>query len=338
MTRSNVLVTCGGKWAGTICQLRRSMKLVPELSLGSIYVADREAATPAGHFADGSHVVPPIASPDYIHELLRVCNERHIRVIVPLIDVDLVRLTEYAGAFAAEGIAVVSSGRELTALCMDKLAFGQLLIRHGIPTPTVLSAADLHSDSFPVFVKPRSGFGSIGAGPIRSRHELADALAADPTLIVQELADGAEYTVDAFVNRHGQCTVRVPRLREKVVGGEAVRARTVRDPVILDVADRVIDVLARAGYRGPLNVQLMSGRRTWVIEVNARIASASVLANMATGGRYYAAVLAGATGGDGDGDKDEYLEDLRLYRFYGELYMSGSEIVESIPAGRGGHD
>jgi len=93
--------------------------------------------------------------------------------------------------------------------------------------------------------------------------------------------------------------------------------------------------LARRGLRGPLNVQVFASQPPLVIEVNTRLGSASVLSNVATGGRFFAAVLAEACGLPVDGDPDDYREGLSLYRFLGDVFHDGDSVLDSVP-GRAG--
>jgi hypothetical protein len=97
------------------------------------------------------------------------------------------------------------------------------------------------------------------------------------------------------------------------------------------VADRAIAALAGRGLWGPLNVQLFAGEGVNLIEVNARLGSASVLSNQATAGRYFASVLHEACGGECDGDPDDYRDGLHLYRYWGEVYHDGSAPLAFLP-------
>src|SRR4051812_41228194 len=105
--RSNVLITCGGKWVGMILQLRQAMQTVEPSSNGRIIVAAMTAETPAGSFADESVVVPPIADPGYVDSLVDVCDRYNIRVLVPLIDLDVERLSSHIESFRNVGTSVV---------------------------------------------------------------------------------------------------------------------------------------------------------------------------------------------------------------------------------------
>src|SRR5690606_17360736 len=152
--------------------------------------------------------------------------------------------------------------------------------------------------------------GSIGAGVCRSLAEAEAALARDSSLVFQEYIEAPEVSVDAYISATGRCTVRVPRIRDQVSGGEAQQSHTIRSEAIVRLADRTLEALARQGLRGPLNVQAFMLPRPVLIEVNTRLGSGSVLANEAVNGRLYAGMLHEACGGISDGDPDDYREGL----------------------------
>jgi hypothetical protein len=68
-----------------------------------------------------------------------------------------------------------------------------------------------------------------------------------------------------------------------------------------------------------------------LIEVNARVGSASVLANQATGGRLFTSILLEACGGISEGDPDDYREGLQLSRYWGEIYHQETNTCGFFP-------
>jgi len=327
----NVLITCGGKWVGMVLQLKEAMRDLPALQKGRLLVADRAALTPAGCFADGALVVPPLDSPDYIPALLRLCGEQSVRVLVPLIDLDLVQLAPQRQRFAAVGTTVVCPDPAVLELCFDKMVFARMAREEGLPCPRWIDPAELAAADYPLFHKRRRGFGSIGAGICRSPREARQALERDPTLIFQEYIQAPEASVDALVSVSGECVLCVQRLRDKVVGGEAVQSHTIKSPAVADLALRTIAALARRGLSGPVNLQVFTGAAPKLIEVNPRLGSASVLSNVAAGGRLLRSLLLEACGGQADGRPDDYQEGLALYRYLGDVFHTDHQLQQCFP-------
>jgi len=336
-TRSSpgdVLVTCGGKWVGIVLQLKAAMAAVPALRGGRVLVSSSEEATPAGAFADAAFVVPLIVDPCYIDALEALCVRERVRVVVPLIDLDVERLAPYRERFAAHGTTLVCPTPDLVATCFDKGRFAALAASEDLPVPRRVDPGELDAASYPLFYKLQKGFGSVGSGTCDSVTQARDVLARQPATVFEEVVTADEYSVDAYIARRGRCTVRVPRRRDKVVAGEVVRSQTVDVPRVSWVAARVIDALARRGLRGPLNVQLFDGDPPRIIDVNTRVGSGFVLSNMATHGRLIGSILAEASGADVEGDPDDYVRGMRLYRYYGDVFFADGRDPVAVPAGR----
>lgn len=328
----NVLVTCGGKWAGLLLQLRDAMARLPIFQGAKLVVASSDSFTPAGCFADVTHVVPLIRDPAYVDRLLAVCRAENIGVIVPLLDLDLERLAAHHAVFAAAGVALVCPTPELVELSIDKLRFARFATEHGLRVVTTWLYHECDHVRFPLFYKRRRGFGSIGSGVCDTLAMFQKLAAADSALIFQPVVDAPEISVDAYIARSGICTVCVPRLREKVVAGESYKSRTIDDPPVTSLARATIGALARAGLRGPINLQIFATDPPQLLELNARLGSASVLGNTATAGRLFTSLLAEAAGETAQGDPDDYIRNLALARFLGDVFHQERRVVSIQPA------
>lgn len=329
--KNNVVMSCGGKWVGLAVQLRDAMRQVPALQGGRFLIADCAPFTPAGCFADGTLTIPPANHPEFVDHLLHLCEQHSVRVVIPHTSLDMHQLAVHVGRFASKGIALVCTSPELMDLCYDKVCFEAFARAEGLPQPQAYPSQALANASFPLFAKRRRGYGSIGAGICRTLREAQEALERHPDLVFQEFIEAPELTVDAFIAASGRCTVRVPRVRDKIVDGESVKAHTVRNPAVCALVDHTIAALARRGLRGPLNVQVFAGEKPLLIEVNVRIGSGSVLGDAATSGRYFASILQDACGEPVDGDPDDYQEGLALYRYLGDVFHLATHPVQFSP-------
>ncbi len=331
-SRHNVLVTCGGKWAGLVIQLREAMQRQPALAGARLIVVSSDALTPAGCFADESIQVPLIRDPAYIDRLVEVCAQKDVRILIPQIDLDLERVAPHLARLEALGTTVICPPPSLVELGMDKLRFARYAEAHGLNHPRTYVFPDLGDLHFPAFYKRRRGFGSLGSGRCRSEEEAQTLAAEMPELLFQELVEAEEATVDAYISRAGRCIVCVVRVRDKVVAGESYKSHTACLPDVRDLALRTITALAQDGLRGPLNVQIFRTNPPSLIEVNTRLGSAFVLSNVACGGRLLDALLHEALGGTSTGDPDDYLVGLQLSRFLGDVFHRGTEVLAVKPS------
>lgn len=325
-TKANVLVTCAGKWVGMVLGLNQAMDQVTPLAGGQLIVADRASVTAAGAFADRAEIVPEIVDPGYVDALLELCEQRSIRVVVPIIDADMNRLAEHTDRFETLGTAVVLPSPELVRLCFDKAEFQEFATSQGLNPPHRYLAHELPDASYPLFYKPVRGFGSVGAGTCATPDD-ALALASVRTLIFQERVQAPEVSVDAFVSITGRCTLMVQRVRDKVIGGESVQSHTIKDLGIRRLARRAVEALAGRGFHGPLNIQIFATAPPKIVEINPRLGSASVFSNFASSGRLFRSVLAEACGLVAEGDPDDYAEGMHLYRYLGDVYHDGARVL-----------
>jgi carbamoyl-phosphate synthase large subunit len=315
-----------------ILQLKRAMQRNLALSGGKLIVASSDALTPAGYFADASEHVPLIKSPDYVEHLLDVCRKHNVRVVIPLIDLDLERLAPQLDAFTAIGTTVICPPPDLVDLCFDKGRFAEFCLANALEHAPFYAAATLDDAHFPLFYKRRRGFGSIGSGICQSHSQAEQLLRDAPDTLFQALIRATEVSVDAYISRQGECVVCVPRSRDKVVAGEAYKTRTVAMGPVSRLARQTVDALARAGLRGPLNVQVFDTDPPSLIEVNTRLGSASVLSNMAVNGRLFEAVLAEGCGETVTGDPADYAVGLSLTRFLGDVFHRDRDVTAVFPS------
>ncbi|MBI3131076.1 MAG: ATP-grasp domain-containing protein [Acidobacteria bacterium] len=332
----NVLITCGGRWAGMIAQVRATLPRVPALASGRLIVADLEIVAPAGYFADATVAVPPLDDPGYVPALLSLCGEQQIRVLLPLIDLDMAQLAPHHAAFAAAGVTLMAPTPQLMQTCFDKVDFDAFARAHGLRTPRLYAPQELDSAPYPLFRKPRRGFGSRGAEAVASAAEAWKALTQDPDLIFMERLIGPEISVDALLSRDGRILHAVQRVRDKVVGGEAVRTHTVKLGPIAGAAERALRALAGAGFHGPANLQFFLSEDPALFDVNLRLgAGGATLSNQATGGHFFEAMLREACGEAAEAPQADYEVGLALYKFSGDtFYGAGGGIRQAFPAQR----
>jgi carbamoyl-phosphate synthase large subunit len=304
-----------------VCQIRNTLPLVPELSGGRVYIADSDLVTPAGHYADGAFRVPRIHDPNYISRLLELCRAENIRVILPLIDIDMLRLAPHLDAFREIGTTLVCPPEEIVELCFDKNRFDAFAASKGIRVPRTFFEADLQSAPYPLFFKPRAGFGSRDTGVAKRVAEALQALERNPDLLFQECLTGTEISVDGFVSTSGGILHAVQRVRDKIIGGEAVRTHTIKLESIRQASVRVFAALAELGFHGPANIQFFESSDPVLFDVNPRLGlGGSTLSNVATKGRYFESILREACDGVASASPDDYEEGLGLYKFLGELF------------------
>lgn len=266
--------------AGRRCELFKDLKK----SLGDdvrIVATDVSELAPALYFADDYHFVPPIADSDYFKTILSICEEAKIDVITTLIDPEIPLLAEHKDELEERGIVVLTPSSSTAQTCLDKYEFAKTLEEAGLPcVPTFGSLEELDAAlvdgrcDYPLFVKPRSGSGSVGARRIDSSFALESALNEDPSLIIQPcLVDAEDLDADVYVDTvsHEVVSVFFKKKLSSTIGG-ANKTVSIKDEVLVDLVGRLADVLH---FNGPIDVDFFkSGEDYYISEVNPRFGGA----------------------------------------------------------------
>jgi len=249
------------------------------------------------HFCDAFYVVPPGRDPAFAETLLGIARNERADAVLPQSSFDLLGLAEARDAFAAEGIAVLVSRPDAIRRANDKAEAYALLERIGIRAPAWRrvtggnalrdAAQELGYPDRPVCFKPVFSSGSRGfrildptvdrakqlleerPGSVAMRlTEALEVLPPDggPELLVMELAQGGERTVDGIA-RSGRIVLGHAKTREAMRAGLAMYFETLKEPALVEIADRIVGELALDHF---FNIQLVGEH---VIEINPRIST-----------------------------------------------------------------
>jgi carbamoyl-phosphate synthase large subunit len=290
-----VLISSAGRRVELVRIFRQA---VDELTPGGrILAIDSSWYSGALHDADEGFIVPRLTDPEFVPQLLDLCERHAVDVIVPTTDREWPVWSEASARFAAVGTTVAVSAPEVLAIASDKQRTHDWLTVNGFPTvrqtrPTA-ALSDPATWSFPLIAKPRFGSASEGVSLVRNTTELELLVARDQSrgtlvdgrpgeMVVQTVATGDEYTIDVLVDRSGQCLCAVPRRRLEVRGGEVSKAVTVRSEELIDLAFGMAKALP--GAYGVLNFQVFADKTTGelaVIEINPRFGGGFPLSHRA---------------------------------------------------------
>lgn len=274
-----ILFTCAGRRIELISGFIRAAR---RLGLRiQVHVADTEALVAAACVADRAHTVPSADAGAYIPSLLKVARRERIDLVIPLLDVELLKLALARGRFARFGCHVIVSSPRVVRRCRDKLALYRDFTARGIDVPRTWTPDEIRArrrHAFPYFLKPRKGSASQGNFVLRQRADLDAFVPRVADAIIQEYVAGDEYTLDVYAGDDGRPRCVVPRRRLEVRGGEVTKAVTVRHEGIMATGVRVVEALAEC--RGLITVQLFltPEGRIKVIEVNPRFGGGVPLA------------------------------------------------------------
>jgi carbamoyl-phosphate synthase large subunit len=272
-----------------------------------VIAVDLEPAMSAAcRVADLALPVPRSEHPEFVETLIGICADHGVDLVIPTRDQELLALSRHARRFRAVGTWVSVSEPATVDVARDKLRTAQFLAGHGVPVPRSAPVAEVASApddwTWPVLVKPRAGFSSIGVRVASSPDQLA-ALEPCADRMVQQLMRGEEYTVNLFFDRTGRMRCAIPHLRCEVRAGEVAKGITRRHAELERIAWRLGTALD--GARGVLCFQAIidDAGTPAIFEINARFGGGYPLAHRA-GARFAQWLLEEATGRLPDADND----------------------------------
>lgn len=245
-----------------------------------LIAADNSPYAPALYLADKQYLVPRIDAADYIDVILDICKKEQINVVTTFIDSEIELLAKNRQKFINIGVEVLAPDEHTAHLCFDKYLMFEHLREHGIATiMTWNTIQDYEADyaagkvSFPVFVKPRTGSGSVGARKIDTYEQLALAVKVDPSLIIQEYMNCLDLDADVYIDTisHQAVAVFLKRKIKTRIGG-ASKTVSFKDPEMFDFIQRAVSVFQ---FNGPVDMDFFfRDGQYYLSEVNPRFGGA----------------------------------------------------------------
>lgn len=276
----NVLISSAGRRVALIDIFRRTLRGM-DLP-GEVFAADMSRLSSALHSADRAFLVPPCSSPEFVPEVLELCREHRVGLVIPTIDPELPAYALSRDRFRDVGTTVAISSPGLIDIASDKRQTHAWLVSQNFPTVRQGAVADVAGNSeqwpFPLVLKPRWGSASVGMAIAHHAAEL-DMATRGAEFVVETPAPGDEYTIDLLADAHGKCVGTVPRRRIEVRAGEVSKGVTARPGPLIELARCVCNALP--GSYGPLTLQVFLDRSTGemnVIEINPRLGGGFPLA------------------------------------------------------------
>lgn len=283
----NILFTCAGRRTYLLNYFKENMSYGDK-----IFAADMQLTAPALQVADVKIEVPEVYDKQYINKILTICEKYMIDALISLNDLELPQLAKQKKRFEELGVKMIISSPEVIDICFDKYKTAQWVESIGLNTPktyiTLASAKEALTKgeiTFPVFMKPRKGSGSIGLETIDNMEDLdiyykimmkklkksllARECVGDEYIIIQEKLTGNEYGLDVINDLEGNNVGVSVKQKLAMRAGETDKAITVDLPEVREMGKRIGENLKHIGN---LDVDIM--QRTngdyCVLELNPR--------------------------------------------------------------------
>jgi carbamoyl-phosphate synthase large subunit len=290
-----ILMTGGGApgAAGIIRCLRQEKKF-------RIIAADANPNAAGRYLADDFRQIPLATDPRFTDELLKLCRESAVDIIMPLVTRELPVLAGNLNAFREAGTRVMVSDPSSLEIANDKSRLYQFLDWRGIKVPAykIAESIDQFTEAvkelgYPgktICFKPSISNGSRGFRIIKNDVNELDLLFNQkpnstyidfdtairvlssgkfPELLISEYLPGEEYSVDCIVNR-GEAVMVVPRLRKRILNGISVEGEFIFNENISNYCRQMVRELQLHGNIGIQLKRTASGEYL-VLEINPRV-------------------------------------------------------------------
>lgn len=286
----NILITSAGRRTNIVNYFKEALKPYG----GKVFALNSDVNAPAQYVADAHGLPPLIYEAAYPGFLLKYCKEHQIKLIISLFDLDIPVLSRLKDQFLKEGIIVLVADEEFALIANDKWQTYKFLIQNGFYTlPTFLhaeeflKAIDDGKASFPAYVKPRWGMGSIAVFKAENEEDLyfyskkakkeiensylefESRADIDRAVIIQMGMPGDEYGLDIINDLKGEYITTVVKKKLAIRCGETDVAITVVEPLLSKLGEKLALI-----SRHPANMDVdvfFDGKTPYILEFNPRI-------------------------------------------------------------------
>lgn len=206
------------------------------------------------------------SDPGLMEHLETVVGQYGIDIMLPFVDPAIEVASLYADTYGDVWAPVVDPA--LADALFDKAESAKLFASKGIAIPRTYTGG---RPRFPLIAKPRRGSASKGLMIINDVAEFRRVVRMSDYMMESYIPNRREYTVDAYISKHGDILCVSPRLRIEVLGGEVTRSATVDYPELKEMAVKAIGEL---GLRGPVTLQYMldtDDGSLMLMEINPRL-------------------------------------------------------------------
>lgn len=192
-----------------------------------------------------------------------------IDLIYPAMDGVIAVFAKYRDLFRE---TLILPDTQTAEMCRSKRETYRRL-KEVVSTPRAFNSIE-EIESFPVFVKPDQGQGSVGAKKINTAEDLKNVNFQKN--VVLEYLPGKEYTIDCFTNADGKLIYAKGRGRKRIKNGISVNAVFEDNNLFLSMAESINNVL---GQKGGWFFQVKEAQdgTLKLLEVACRIAGTSAI-------------------------------------------------------------
>lgn len=260
---------------------------------GEVFALNSDINAPALWKADHFEVCPLIYDPSYANFLFDYCQSNQIELVVPLYDIELPVLSRLKSKFLKNNIRILVGEEWLTEMANDKWLTQNFLHKHNFSTVPCFLSLEAFVDSyrqneisFPVYVKPRWGMGSLSLYKAENLEELKFFFGLvkkevergalrfesqkdfESSVIIQAVLPGQEFGLDIINDLEGNYCNTIVKKKLGMRSGETDCAITIRHEILSLLGQKLASITKHPG-----NIDadvFLDGDEAYVLELNPR--------------------------------------------------------------------
>lgn len=296
---------------------------------GKVVSLDIDPLSAGLYVSDKHYLVPSSSARNFISTVLEICKKENIKLLIPTRDGELLLFAENKEKFEKQGTCVMVSNPEIIEICNDKYKFYQFLAENNIPTPKTYLPHQINFSyvHYPLFVKSRYGSGSKSVFKVENEEELRFFINYVPNPVIQEFANGKEYTIDLLTDFNGKVLTVVPRERIETFCGESYKGKTIKDIKMIEYTKNLAEKLGTIGH---ITIQcIKNGAGIKFIEVNPRFGGGAIL-GIKSGANTPLLILRLINGKRLKSQIGEFKENLIMLRYTKDLFIQNGEVISNL--------
>lgn len=232
-----------------------------------IFISDKEKTTACFYNKINKFfILPPVLKDKdkYLNKLLDIVKKNHIKLIIPLTDLDLLILSKNKEKFKKINCQILVSSSKVIQICEDKTLLRKFLTTINLKTPKIYS--NIHGINYPIISKPRLGSGSSG---LKILNKNIDINFDDKDFIYQEYIKGTEYGLDILNDSKGKFVSYCLKKKIQMRGGETDKAISINNKSFKNICLKISRFLM---HKGNLDIDLIINKKKEIffIDFNAR--------------------------------------------------------------------
>jgi carbamoyl-phosphate synthase large subunit len=274
-----------------------------------LYVCDANPNASGRYLIDGKfHLVPKATDDFFIDKIMEICLQNEIRIVFPLVTLELFEFAKHKNTFASKNINIIVSEQADLNIANNKGLIYSHLLMNDIDVPKfsivrtknefISAAKELGYPKFPIVMKPSVSNGSRGVRILDEHLNRYDLLFKEkplgifsrlndvlndigertfPNLVISEYLPGAELTIDTIVD-DGNIEDILIRTRNTINSGISTSGTFINNDAVANYIKKIVKILP--GLKGPIGFQVKESTLGGylLLECNPRIQGTSVAA------------------------------------------------------------